>query len=134
MLDLVWLLPLVPLLPLAGAALLGLRGRQWSHGNVNVVGVGSAGLSLGAAIAAAVAFFQLPLTDIPWKHDYFTWLQAGSFQVQASFYFDQLSLLMMLVVTGVGFLIHVYSIGYMHHEGGYYRFFAYLNLFMFFML
>ncbi len=134
MFDLVWLLPLVPLLPLAGAALLGLRGRGRSHAEVNLVGLGSAGLSLGAAIGSAVLFFRLPLSEIPWKFDYFTWLKAGGFQVQASLYLDQLSLLMMLVVTGVGFLIHIYSVGYMHHEGGYYRFFAYLNLFMFFML
>ncbi len=52
----------------------------------------------------------------------------------AAFWLDQLSLIMLLVVTGVGFLIHVYSVGYMEHEGGYYRYFAYLNLFMFFML
>ena len=58
----------------------------------------------------------------------------GTFIVDYGFLLDQLSLVMLLVVTGVGFLIHVYSIGYMAHEGGYYRFFAYLNLFMFFML
>ena len=60
--------------------------------------------------------------------------QVGSFSVDYGFYLDQLSVVMLLVVTGVGFLIHVYSVGYMAHEGGYYRFFAYLNLFMFFML
>ena len=56
------------------------------------------------------------------------------FPVNFGLYLDQLSLVMVLIVTGVGFLIHVYSVGYMAHEGGYYRFFAYLNLFMFFML
>src|SRR5205807_4953395 len=64
----------------------------------------------------------------------FNWIAAGDFHVPFGFYLDQLSTIMMLIVTGVGFLIHVYSIGYMEHEGGYYRFFAYLNLFMFFML
>jgi NADH-quinone oxidoreductase subunit L len=61
-------------------------------------------------------------------------MRAGSFQVDFAFYFDQLSLVMLLVVTGVGFLIHIYSVGYMWTEGGFYRFFTYLNLFMFFML
>jgi NADH-quinone oxidoreductase subunit L len=63
-----------------------------------------------------------------------TWIRAGKFQADFSFYLDQLSLVMLLVVTGVGFLIHIYSVGYMWEEGGFYRFFAYLNLFMFFML
>src|SRR4029077_17558785 len=62
------------------------------------------------------------------------WITAGSFSAPFGFYLDQLSMIMVLVVTGVGFLIHIYSVGYMAHEGGYYRFFAYLNLFMFFML
>ena len=62
------------------------------------------------------------------------WIKVGSFTVEYGFQLDQLSMLMALIVTGVGFLIHVYSVGYMAHEGGYYRFFSYLNLFMFFML
>src|SRR4029077_15272667 len=62
------------------------------------------------------------------------WITAGSFSAPFGFYLDQLSMIMVLVVTGVGFLIHIYSVGYMGHEGGYYRFFSYLNLFMFFML
>ena len=60
--------------------------------------------------------------------------QRRSFSVDFGIYLDQLSLVMLLVVTGVGFLIHIYSVGYMEHEGGYYRYFAYLNFFMFFML
>jgi NADH-quinone oxidoreductase subunit L len=63
-----------------------------------------------------------------------TWITAGTFSAPFGFYLDQLSMIMMLVVTGVGFLIHIYSVGYMAHEGGYYRFLSYLNLFMFFML
>src|SRR5207247_2375103 len=62
------------------------------------------------------------------------WIRAGSFEADFAFYLDQLSLVMLLVVTGVGLLIHIYSIGYMWEEGGFYRFFCYLNLFMFFML
>ncbi|MFQ5926192.1 MAG: NADH-quinone oxidoreductase subunit L, partial [Terriglobia bacterium] len=133
MLDYLWL---IPLLPLASAATLGVFGRRWAQRTVSAVGVGSVGLSFAVALAvAAVAweFFQRdPATHIVQR--YFTWMEAGSFKVPLTFYLDQLSLVMVLVVTGVGFLIHVYSIGYMAHEGGYYRFFAYLNLFMFFML
>ncbi len=65
---------------------------------------------------------------------YFTWIQSGALNISVDFAVDRLTAVMLMVVTGVGFLIHVYAIGYMAHEGGYYRFFAYLNLFMFFML
>ena len=131
MLELLWL---VPILPLVGAFVLGVAGRRLSQGAVTTIGVGSAGLSFLTTLGVAAAFFQLPASEIPVLRNYFTWFEAGSLKVEASFYLDQLSLLMLLVVTGVGFLIHVYSVGYMHHEGGYHRFFAYLNLFMFFML
>ena len=72
--------------------------------------------------------------QIPHIERYGTWLSAGPFSADFGIYLDQLSLVMLLVVTGVGFVIHVYSVGYMAHEGGYYRYFAYLNIFMFFML
>jgi NADH-quinone oxidoreductase subunit L len=65
---------------------------------------------------------------------YFTWIQSGAINIGCDFLVDRLTIVMLLVVTGIGSLIHIYSIGYMAHEGGYYRFFAYLNLFMFFML
>ena len=83
---------------------------------------------------AALQFAQLPPSAIPHIENYGAWLRAGDFVANFGLYLDQLSLLMVLVVTGVGFLIHVYSVGYMAHEDGYCRFFAYLNLFMFFML
>jgi NADH-quinone oxidoreductase subunit L len=72
--------------------------------------------------------------NAPYREHYFTWIQSGSFQVGVDLAVDRLTAVMLLVVTGVGSLIHIYSIGYMAHEEGYYRFFAYLNLFMFFML
>ncbi len=131
MLELLWL---VPILPLVGAFVLGVAGRRLSQGAVSVIGVGSTGLSFLTTLGVAAAFFQLPASEIPLLRNYFTWFEAGSLKVDSTFYLDQLSLLMLLVVTGVGFLIHIYSIGYMHHEGGYHRFFAYMNLFMFFML
>ncbi len=71
---------------------------------------------------------------LPYTENVGTWITAGSFHADFAFAFDQLTLIMLLVVTGVGFLIHLYSAGYMAHEEGYWRFFAYLNLFMFFML
>jgi len=125
---------LVPALPLLGSFLLGVTGRRLAKSAVNAIGVGAAGLSFLVAAGAAAAFFQLAPDQIPVRATYFTWLSADVLQVNMGFYLDQLSLVMMLVVTGVGFLIHVYSAGYMAHEGGYYRFFSYLNLFLFFML
>jgi len=131
MLELLWL---VPVLPLAGALVLGVSGRQAKPAVVHAIGVGSVALSFAVALGIAARFATLPPEQIPVIQTFFTWFEAGAFRVEVNFYLDQLSLLMMLVVTGVGLLIHVYSIGYMAHEGGVYRFFAYLNLFMFFML
>jgi len=131
MLDFLWLIPALPLL---SACVLGVVGWRLSKRVICTLGVGSVGLSFAASLGMAWAFFQLAPEQIPIRSSYFTWLAAGNFQVEVGFYLDQLSLLMVLVVTGVGWLIHIYSIGYMAHEGGTYRFFAYLNLFTFFML
>src|SRR6202163_2692833 len=65
---------------------------------------------------------------------YYNWIQSGTLTIGVDFAVDRLTAVMLLIVTGVGLLIHIYSIGYMSHEGRYYRLFAYLNLFMFFML
>src|SRR6185437_6584927 len=83
-----------------------------------------------------IQFSGLPQAQIPHiERMAFPWMQVGqTFRVDFGFYLDQLSLTMLLIVTGIGFLIHIYSVGYMAEEGGYYRFFSYLNLFMFFML
>src|SRR4029079_18226578 len=98
-----------------------------------------AGTVLGAFIISLGAFWQMmhvpdPERDLPIITNYFTWIKAGIFQANFRLMLDHLSGLMILIVTGVGFLIHVYSIGYMHDDPGFYRFFAYLNLFMFSML
>ena len=79
-------------------------------------------------------FFTLSPDQIPWIKTYFTWISAGGFQADFALQVDQLTVIMLLVVTGVGWLIHIYSTGYMHDDPGYRRFFSYLNLFMFFML
>src|SRR5215475_10329129 len=123
---------IIPLLPLLGSAINGLFGLKWSKTLVNTVALGSTGLSFACALEAVREFLagggQL------FRKEFFDWIVAGRFRAGFDLQLDQLTVVMLLVVTGVGFLIHIYSIGYMAHEQGYYRFFAYLNLFMFFML
>src|ERR1700675_1796634 len=122
---------MIPVLPLVGAAINGFLGRKFSRQAV----AGVALLFSGAAFAL-VLFIASRFSSLSTPHVEFlaAWIRAGKFQVDFSFYLDQLSLVMLLVVTGVGFLIHIYAAGYMWEEGGFYRFFTYLNLFMFFML
>jgi NADH-quinone oxidoreductase subunit L len=128
-LDHLWIIPLLPLL---GSAASGLLGWKWPHKIVNSVALGTTGVSFVCALEAVREFFangqQL------FRKEFFDWIVAGSFRAGYDLQFDQLTVVMVLVVTGVGFLIHIYSTGYMEHEEGYWRFFAYLNLFMFFML
>ncbi|MFZ0913063.1 MAG: NADH-quinone oxidoreductase subunit L [Candidatus Korobacteraceae bacterium] len=125
---------IIPLLPLAGAAINGLLGKRFSRGLVSAIALGSTAAAFAMALWVAAQFLGLPPDQVPHIERYGTWLSAGPFSAEFGIYLDQLSLVMLLVVTGVGFLIHVYSVGYMAHEGGYYRYFAYLNIFMFFML
>ena len=132
--DFTGLIWLIPVLPLAGALINGLSGRRASRGTVATIGCGSVAISFAISLGAFVQMTGMPETDLPVVRDYFTWIQAGSFEARAGLLLDQLSGLMILVVTGVGLLIHVYSAGYMEHEEGFYRYFAYLNLFMFSML
>ncbi len=119
---------LIPILPLAGFALNGLFGRRLSKNAVSAIACGSVLLSF-LWVLKTVAAFQTDYTE-----HYFTWIQSGALNISIDFAMDRLTAVMLMIVTGVGFLIHVYAVGYMAHEGGYYRFFAYLNLFMFFML
>ncbi|HEX6804038.1 MAG TPA: NADH-quinone oxidoreductase subunit L [Terriglobales bacterium] len=122
---------LIPILPLIGAAINGLLGKRFSRGTVAAVGLFFCGAAFAMALWVASQFSSLSL---PHLETVTTWLRSGDFSADFAFYLDQLSLVMLLVVTGVGFLIHIYSVGYMWEEGGFYRFFSYLNLFMFFML
>ncbi len=122
---------LIPVLPLVGAAINGFLGKKFSRQTV----AGAALLFSGAAFVVVLSVaFRFSSAATPHIETLATWIRAGSFQADFAFYLDQLSLVMLLVVTGVGFLIHIYAVGYMWEEGGFYRFFAYLNLFMFFML
>src|SRR5215472_4335815 len=123
---------IVPLLPLLGSAINGFLGAKWPNKIVNLAAIGSTGLSFLCALEAAREFFGSG--QAPFRKEFFTWITAGSFRAGFDLQVDQLTIVMMLVVTGVGWLIHIYSTGYMAHETGYYRFFSYLNLFMFFML
>jgi len=122
---------LIPLLPLIGSALNGLFGRRSPRRTVAAVALAFCGAAFAMALWVAIRFSSLTVPHVEFLA---TWVRAGNFQADFAFYLDQLSLVMLLVVTGVGFLIHIYSVGYMWEEGGFYRFFSYLNLFMFFML
>src|SRR3984893_197118 len=125
---------IIPLLPLLGAAANGLLGRRWSRAATNIVALGFPGLAFLATCELLREFRLLGAGQIPWTHSYFTWIAAGTFRADYALQVDQLTLVMLLVVTGVGWLIHLYSTGYMADDAGYRRFFSYLNLFMFFML
>jgi NADH-quinone oxidoreductase subunit L len=131
LLDHLWI---ILALPLGGAAINGLFGKNWSKTIVNSVAVGSVALSFLAAAETVREFLQLSPEQIPFVGTYFSWISSVSFHVDFALQVDQLTVVMLMVVTFVGMLIHIYSTGYMAHEGGYYRFFSYLNLFMFFML
>jgi NADH-quinone oxidoreductase subunit L len=122
---------LIPILPLAGAAINGFFGRRSSKQAITSVALV---FSCAAFLMALLTAWGFSSEHAPYYCNLAHWIRSGNFQVDFSFYVDQLSLVMLLVVTGVSFLIHIYSVGYMWDDDGYYRFMAYLNLFMFFML
>src|SRR5881398_2212668 len=135
---------LIPLFPLVAAALMLFVGRRLPNAAVSVFCVGSVGLSIAFALGAVTQLLAADPENRVAQHILFEWLTPGQMQLSTGhlirftadwgYLLDPLSCVMVLVVTGVGFLIHFYSIGYMGHEGGYYRFFGYMNLFMFSML
>lgn len=128
------LVPLIILLPLLGVVVNGLLGYRIGRRGVAVIGWGVVGLSFLLSIVAAVQLNALHPEERHVVVSLWQWVNAGSFQVPVEFYLDPLSALMILIVTGIGFLIHVYSAGYMADDRGYARYFAYLNLFVFSML
>ncbi len=139
-LEWIWL---VPLLPLLSAAVMLLAGRSLPRAIVSWLCCGTVGLSFLVSLGIFRTLASLPAAARVYEKVLFTWLPAGMFQtatglaefrIEWGYLVDPLSAVMILVVSGVGFLIHVYSVGYMAHEGGYYRYFGYLNLFMFMML
>jgi NADH-quinone oxidoreductase subunit L len=124
----VWL---VPGLPLAGAAVLLLTGKRWTGSSAGWLGCLTV---LGSFVTTVFLFFHFTGPKLPLVNQLYHWIASGTFRVDVAFRVDQLSLVMALTVTGVGFLIHVYSIGYMDGDPRFARFFAYMNLFVFFML
>ncbi|MEC7641238.1 MAG: NADH-quinone oxidoreductase subunit L [Nitrospinota bacterium] len=131
MFSLAWL---VPTFPLIGSIINGFFGLRNGKKAVGLVACGSVGLSFLITLLMLGAMIAAPADQRLYEQILFTWIGAGDFVAEFGFQIDPLSMVMMMVVTGVGFLIHVYSIGYMHEEYSYYRYFAYLNLFMFAML
>src|SRR3990167_4874210 len=138
-LEHIWL---IPLFPAAGALLMLLVGKKLPKVAVSLLCPGMVGVSFLYSLLAVLQLASLP--EHRFEKILYTWLpgnlfhlangQTATLQADWGFLLDPLSSVMVLVVTGVGFLIHVYSVGYMAHEGGYYRFFGYMNLFMFSML
>src|SRR5580698_9392047 len=122
---------LIPILPLLGFLANGLFGRRIPKALINTFAVGSVALSFAWVVKTLLALDPI---ETKYVEHYFTWIQSGTLSIGVDFAVDRLTAIMLLVVTGVGTLIHIYAVGYMEEEGGYYRFFAFLNLFMFFML
>ncbi len=126
------LIPLVPLFPLLGFLVNGFFGKKLSKslsGSIASIAV------LASFIVSVLAFIELNgSTNKSNVIDVFSWINAGDLKIPFQFLYDNLSSLFLLIITGIGFLIHVYSTGYMHDDEGFSRFFTYLNLFVFFML
>jgi len=124
------LLYLIPALPLAGFLALAVRGRHFSKTAVAFIGAGSVGLSAAVAIILAASFFVSPPPDHAFTQTLWKWMYFDGYSPSVSLSLDPLSLIMVLVITIVGFLIHLYSTEFMLDEEGYSRFFAYMNLFV----
>jgi NADH-quinone oxidoreductase subunit L len=123
---------LIPLLPLIGFLINGLGNRKLPKSLVSFVGCGTV---LASFLLSLYLFFDFNGSDrVPYTVTYFDWISVASLQIPFSFQIDQLSLIMLLLVTGVGFVIHVYSAGYMSHDEGFGKYFSFLNLFIFSML
>ncbi len=131
MLRLIWL---VPALPLAGFVVLAASGGRLDRRSIAWIGAGSVGLAALAAIAVAAAFVAAPPPAGAYTQVLWHWIEAGDFSARASLYLDPLAIVMMLVVAGVGFVIHLYSVEFMRGDEGYNRYFAYMNLFVAAML
>jgi NADH-quinone oxidoreductase subunit L len=131
MIEYIWL---VPLFPLTGFIINGLAGARLTQRQVGAIGASAVGLSFATVGSIFFTFIGLPDSQRYISRKIYTWIATGNLQVDISFLLDPLSLVMLLVVTGVGTLIHVYSIGYMHGDPGIGRYFSYLNLFTFSMI
>jgi NADH-quinone oxidoreductase subunit L len=124
------LLWVVAAIPFASAALLALFGSRLSRRMVAILGAGSIGFSAALSLLIGIQFVMSPPSGNAYVQHLWTWMSSGTFQPEIAFYLDPVSLLMLLVVTFVSFLIHLYSVEYMRDDEGYSRFFAYMNLFV----
>lgn len=131
MINLVWL---VPLFPLVGFAFIGLCRNVLSKSTAGFIGCAT----IFVSFAISCGIFSEVSSSAPGSETVvvtlFDWISAGNVNIPFSFQVDPLSASMLLIITGIGFLIHIYSVGYMHHDAGFAKFFSYLNLFVFFML
>jgi NADH-quinone oxidoreductase subunit L len=127
--NIIWL---IPVLPLIGFLINGIANKRIP---VSVSGMIASLTILASFIISCILFFQLASNpELVYKTSCYEWFNAAGLSVDFGFLIDRLSVIMLLIITGVGFLIHLYSIGYMHEEPDYARYFSYLNLFVFFML
>ena len=127
--ELIWL---VPLLPLVGFLLISLGKSYFSK---SLAGIIASAMVFGSFVISLGVFFDVLNGDgKPTTVTLFEWIATADFHVNIAFLVDSLTSIMLLIITGVGFLIHLYSMGYMHDDEGYAKFFSYLNLFVFFML
>jgi NADH-quinone oxidoreductase subunit L len=131
MADYIWLIPVFPAI---GFLINGFLGKKLPKAVVSWVACLALFASFIVSVTILFQFFQLPPEERIFERNIFNWITSGEFNATVGFRIDPLSIIMCLVVTGVGFLIHVYSAGYMHDDEGYPRYFTYLNLFVFMML
>jgi NADH-quinone oxidoreductase subunit L len=124
------LLWLVAAIPFTGAAVLALFGSRLSRRMVALLGAGSVGLAAVFTLLIGIEFMMSPPAGNAYVQHLWIWMSSGGFQPEIAFYLDPVSLLMLLVITFVSFLIHLYSVEYMRDDEGYARFFAYMNLFV----
>jgi len=126
-------LPLIPLVPFVGFLLNGLLGRRLPRALVSTIALAAPLISFLIVLHAALLVWTGAVALPAIEQGAPVWISVGALHVDFGSVLDQLSLVMLLIITGVGFLIHIYSVGYMYEEEGYWRYFAYLNLFLFFM-
>jgi NADH-quinone oxidoreductase subunit L len=120
----------IPLLPLIAAIVIGLFGKQLPRAAAHLVTI----LGVGASFALSVYVLNDTITSAPYNETVYSWLKSGNFSFEIGFLIDRLSAMMMVVVTFVSLMVHIYTIGYMHEDNGYARFFSYISLFTFSML
>ena len=125
---------LIPLLPLVGFLIIALSGKKMVAEFASFIACSAIFLSFAGSGYLFYKLWNLPEAERSIAVDLFAWISAGGFSASMSFLIDPLSIIFMLIITGVGYLIHVYSVGYMHGDAGFNRFMSYLNLFIFFML